>query len=145
MKETTKQRVRKVIDVSGLSIAAFERKLGWGNGYYNSCSDRLSLNKIQDVVNGFGVDRNWLITGKGEMFADKAKDIQQEIDFVGTSEPTTPFVNSTAVCDSVPRADYEKLKEDVSKLIASNDRLTKELAEQGKRMDIILEMLKSKI
>lgn len=145
MKETTKQRVKKVIDVSGLSIAAFERELGWGNGYFNSCSDRLSLNKIKDVVEGFGVDRNWLITGKGQMFSEKVNDVQKEIDFDMASEPITPYSTSEPKNDSVPRDEHERLKEDVSKLITSNERLSKELAEQGRRMDIILEMLKSKI
>lgn len=149
MEQTTKERVKEVAKVSGLSMAAFERKLNWSNGYLNNCSDRMSLGKIKDVVDTFGVDRNWLIAGKGQMFVEKQDEVpvQQEINCEVAKEPVPNFVASSQAEKSeyIHISDYKNLQKTIIELTESNSRLSKELSEQGKRMDVILGMLQSKM
>ena len=65
---TIKDRLQMILEMSGLSIAAFERKLGWSNGSFAKLTDNLSFGRVKTIVDAFGVDRNWLLSGKGEMF-----------------------------------------------------------------------------
>lgn len=68
---TMKERLRKLIEILGMSISAFERKMDWPNGTFNNFSSNLSVGRIKQVVDVCNINRNWLITGRGEMYEVK--------------------------------------------------------------------------
>lgn len=90
---TINERIRKVVELSGLSKTAFAQKINVSQQYISKLvnngtpSDRT----ISDICREFGVNEIWLRTGVGEMFMqlDRADEIA---DFVGkTLSRGTPF------------------------------------------------------
>lgn len=76
---TINERIRKVVEHSGLSKTAFAQKINVSQQYISKLvnngtpSDRT----ISDICREFGVNEIWLRTGVGEMFAplDRADEI----------------------------------------------------------------------
>lgn len=75
------ERVKKVIDLKGLSISAFEKAVGLSNNSIQVAIKRnanLKDETLNSILNAFPeVDPTWLLTGKGEMMAgekEKAPD-----------------------------------------------------------------------
>lgn len=63
-----KERIKKFIDHEGLSISAFEKTIEVSNGYVNSISKNIGIDKLNVIVEKYPqLSLEWLITGKGEM------------------------------------------------------------------------------
>lgn len=63
-----KDRIKKFIDHEGLSISAFEKTIEVSNGYVNSISKNIGIDKLNVIVEKYPqLSLEWLITGKGEM------------------------------------------------------------------------------
>ncbi|MDO4728422.1 MAG: S24 family peptidase [Bacteroidota bacterium] len=63
-----KDRLKSFIDYEGLTISAFEKKINASNGYVNSISKSIGLDKIENVVEFFPkLNLEWLLTGRGSM------------------------------------------------------------------------------
>lgn len=74
MEQTKNQRVRKVIESTGLSVNAFSKKAGVSQTTLASMLKRGTQPKdeiIDAIANAFNVSRSWLLTGEGEMLNDK--------------------------------------------------------------------------
>ena len=63
-----KDRIKKFIDHERLSISAFEKTIEVSNGYVNSISKNIGIDKLNVIVEKYPqLSLEWLITGKGEM------------------------------------------------------------------------------
>lgn len=111
METTTsiKDRLQMILEMSGLSIAAFERKVGWSNGSFSKLTDNLSFGRVKTIVDAFGIDRNWLLSGKGEMFkvhdANMSKKMLDNSDDVAASSDTLPKTQNKDIAATLP--DYD--------------------------------------
>ena len=90
---TINERIRKVVELSGLSKTAFAQKINVSQQYISKLvnngtpSDRT----ISDIGREFGVNEIWLRTGVGEMFAPLSR-AEEIAEFIGkTLSRGTPF------------------------------------------------------
>jgi transcriptional regulator with XRE-family HTH domain len=75
--EEISQRIKRLREALGISQRAFSRLLSLSAGYISGVeinsrpvNDRL----VKQIVSEFGVDKDWLLTGKGQMFVQKDTD-----------------------------------------------------------------------
>ena len=90
---TINERIRKVVELSGLSKTAFAQKINVSQQYISKLvnngtpSDRT----ISDICREFGVNEIWLRTCVGEMFAPLSR-AEEIAEFIGkTLSRGTPF------------------------------------------------------
>jgi transcriptional regulator with XRE-family HTH domain len=75
--EEINQRIKRLREALGISQREFSRLLSLSAGYISGVeinsrpvNDRL----VKQIVSEFGVDKDWLLTGKGRMFIQKDTD-----------------------------------------------------------------------
>jgi transcriptional regulator with XRE-family HTH domain len=75
--ETTSQRIKLLREALGISQREFSKLLSLSAGYISGVeidsrpvNDRL----IKQIVSEFGVNEEWLLSGKGQMFSKKDTD-----------------------------------------------------------------------
>ncbi len=81
MKINTRERIKELRKTLKLSQKEFGEKIGVSIGVVANIElDRAGLNPIllQHICDVFGVNRTWLETGEGEMFADLGSDAEFE-------------------------------------------------------------------
>ncbi|MCT4318766.1 S24 family peptidase [Elizabethkingia anophelis] len=65
---SVKDRVKQFVEYNSMSISAFEKRINASNGYVNSISKSIGLDKIETILENFpNINLEWLLTGKGEM------------------------------------------------------------------------------
>ena len=65
---TVKARIKEYCKEQNITIAAFEESIGVSNGYVNSISKSIGVDKINTIVEKYSnMDIEWLLTGRGSM------------------------------------------------------------------------------
>lgn len=124
---TIKDRINTIIEVKGLSKAAFERRCGLSNGFINNIVKGVGNDKIESILRAFpDIDRIWLLTGEGDMFASGGTNIGGNSTTIGdisgmTGSPIT--INANAELESM-RKTIEALQEQNRSLTEQNRTLT---------------------
>lgn len=74
-----KERLKSYIESSKMSVKAFELSIDVSNGYINSISKSIGIDKLQLILEKYpNLNLEWLITGKGEMLRNsEVKTIQE--------------------------------------------------------------------
>ena len=70
-------RIRKVINHSGLSDTAFAKSIDVPQATFSNMFQRESEPKpswLESIINKYNINAHWLLTGEGEMFAEKEKE-----------------------------------------------------------------------
>ncbi|MFA7615713.1 MAG: hypothetical protein WCY16_03925 [Weeksellaceae bacterium] len=63
-----KERLKSFADSVGLTVSALEKELNVSNGYINSISKSIGLDKLELLIEKFpNLNVEWLLTGKGSM------------------------------------------------------------------------------
>lgn len=71
---TVKERIKIVIKHYNLTVSAFEKSLNASNGYVNSISKSIGLDKITLILEKYSdINIEWLLSGKGEMLKSHQK------------------------------------------------------------------------
>lgn len=61
-----KQRIKEICEIEKISIAAFEKSIEVSNGYVNSISKSVGLDKLLKILEVYPhISMNWLILGEG--------------------------------------------------------------------------------
>lgn len=71
--DVIKKTLATVVKYSNLTNAAFERKLGWSNGYLNKAlkSGNITSDKVLDLFAFYPeISKEWLFTASGNMIAN---------------------------------------------------------------------------
>lgn len=77
--QTIKDRLKKYIEVSGLSVRDFERSIGASNGYVNSIRKGVSSDFLSKIIEQYpNLSREWLLFGEGEMLKSDEEDAPPE-------------------------------------------------------------------
>lgn len=67
MENSIKERVKDFLNYLAIGQNAFEKKVGWSNGYINNVKS-ISAEKLTDAINEYPqLNAEWLLTGRGEM------------------------------------------------------------------------------
>lgn len=63
-----KERLKRFIESRNISIRAFEESIRASNGYVNSISKSVGIDKLELIIENYpNLNMEWLLTGKGEM------------------------------------------------------------------------------
>lgn len=79
---SVKERVKKFVKYENISIIDFEKSINVANGYVNSISKSIGIDKINTILEKYpNLNIEWLLTGNGEMLKDSInnKDEQDKI------------------------------------------------------------------
>nr|DAG47230.1 MAG TPA: LAMBDA REPRESSOR (TRIPLE MUTANT)/DNA COMPLEX-DNA COMPLEX, DOUBLE HELIX, TRANSCRIPTION-DNA.1A [Caudoviricetes sp.] len=77
---TIKDRINAIIEIKGLTKAAFERKCGLSNGFINNIVKGVGEDKLEAILRNFpDINRVWLLTGEGEMLAATYNNTTQRV------------------------------------------------------------------
>jgi repressor LexA len=96
---SVKNRVKDFAESQNLTISAFEKLIKSSNGYVNSISKSIGLDKLELIIENFpNLDIEWLLTGNGSIIKSEK---QQEISAVNESRAEygikIPLVTTKAV------------------------------------------------
>lgn len=68
---SVKERIKIYLKSINLSITAFEESINVANGYVNSISKSIGVDKIELILENYPkLNLEWLLTGKGDMLKD---------------------------------------------------------------------------
>ena len=80
---TTKDRLLKYIEHTGLATSRFESLCGLSNGYVRNLKSQIGEDKLSNILNAFPeLSKIWLLTGEGSML------VNSSIDAAHTSPPS---------------------------------------------------------
>lgn len=65
---SVKKRIKIFIEEENLTVTAFEGSINASNGYVNSISKSIGIDKLELIVEKYpNLNLEWLLTGKGKM------------------------------------------------------------------------------
>lgn len=68
-----KDRVKAYCESEKITISSFERSIGVANGYVNSISRSIGIDKLTTIVEKYpNLNLEWLLVGKGDMYKNVA-------------------------------------------------------------------------
>lgn len=80
-----KSRLKKFVESQKITVTDFEKSIGVSNGYVNSISKNIGIDKICMLLENYpNVNLEWLFTGNGEMFKNGIVEMP-EVKFVDTN------------------------------------------------------------
>lgn len=104
---TVKDRVKKFCKSKGIRVSDFEKTLNVANGYVNSISKSIGIDKINTILENYpNLSLEWLLTGKGEMLKDNNHSDKQKEDIIYTTLPLIPI----EAIAGVPAGDFQGVR-----------------------------------
>ena len=74
-----KEMIKLFCETEHITISSFEKKIGVANGYVNSISKSIGIDKLVKLLEIFpNMNIEWLLTGTGEMYKSKTSNEQSE-------------------------------------------------------------------
>jgi hypothetical protein len=71
-----KERIKKFAKYSKITISAFEKSILVTNGYVNSISKSIGIDKIELILERYpNLNIEWLLAGRGEMLKEDIKEV----------------------------------------------------------------------
>ena len=113
-----KERIKKFIKYEDISITDFEKSINVANGYVNSISKSIGIDKINAILENYSnLSIEWLITGKGSMLKEAIPRDDQDIAIPATLQKgpdikPIPFVEQRVVA-GFGNADFSIADRDV--------------------------------
>jgi hypothetical protein len=131
---SVKDRLKKFVKYSNLTVKAFETSINVSNGYVNNMSKSIGIDKLELVLEKYSnLNLEWLITGKGEMLNPNS--------LTGAPEPIENHIKAGPTLDIDLKDELIMMqKKDINRLEKEINRLEKELAdclEQKKHTKVI--------
>lgn len=69
---TVKERIKAFCRAEGMAVSAFEESIGVSNGYVNSISKSIGIDRLNILIEKYSnLNIEWVLTGKGEMYKTK--------------------------------------------------------------------------
>lgn len=126
-----KERVKIYLEHKKMPISVFEKSINASNGYVNSISKSIGLDKIELILENYpNLNIEWLLTGKGSMLkADAKTNISQII----TGDSNIQSGNNTSIT-----GDCKEKVQELQKQLKEKD---KEIERQKKQIDKLFNMI----
>ncbi|WP_447767039.1 hypothetical protein [Sphingobacterium faecium] len=82
---SVKNRLKDYLKSQKIAIATFEKSIGVSNGYVNSISKSIGLDKLELIIENYSnMNIEWLLTGKGPIVKSEEYEISPEKKDVAT-------------------------------------------------------------
>ena len=99
---TTKDRLLKYIEHTGLATSRFESLCGLSNGYVRNLKSQIGEDKLSNILNVFPeLSKIWLLTGEGSMLVNNSANPSN------TSAPAAPSSIQEEETNRVPLIPFE--------------------------------------
>jgi len=122
---TIKNRLIKFAKLQEIPIARFERACGMSNGYMNSIRKSPGVEKLDNILRAYPyLNRDWLLTGDGEMIISNAKKKEEEETRLEKNKPADSEITMLKKKIVELKKEIEMLKEEKHTLIDTNSRLS---------------------
>lgn len=122
---SVKQRIREFVQAKSMAISAFEKSIGTANGYVNSITKSIGIDKLELIFSTYPeLDLVWLLTGTGSMLKP---DFHNDNNNPGANDKKNKFslTNIEAILQSV------KNQEPTDTTKFKNSYVIPEFSEQG--------------
>ncbi|PPL02131.1 hypothetical protein [Parapedobacter indicus] len=107
------KRIKCYLDHKEIKISAFEKSVGFSNGSFSGQLKRnrtIGLDKLENILKIYpDLNANWVLTGRGEMLADKQEDTQGDQQTILPKLPSVQF-------------SYERTIESLNHVIAAQQK-----------------------
>lgn len=98
MQDSVKDRLKLFLKYLGIGQAAFEKSVGFSNGYVNNIRKSMQPDKVQSIALSYPqLNISWLMTGTGDMLNEESKDETKNISkphYESTSYTTRPYIEA---------------------------------------------------
>lgn len=75
---SVKSRVKEFVKIEGITISEFEKSINASNGYVNSISKSIGLEKIERILKVYpSLNLEWLLTGNNTMLRNEAVHLKE--------------------------------------------------------------------
>ena len=69
---TVKERIKAFCRAEGIAVSAFEESIGVSNGYVNSISKSIGIDRLNILIEKYSnINIEWVLTGRGDMYKSK--------------------------------------------------------------------------
>lgn len=76
-----KTRIKQFCEAEGITVSSFEKSIGASNGYVNSISRSVGIDKLNRILEEYPyLSIEWLLTGNGNMKKLQEHDVPTSID-----------------------------------------------------------------
>jgi transcriptional regulator with XRE-family HTH domain len=143
------ERLRQVRRKIRLSQKAFGESLGFSQGYMSDIENfrtEPSRNVIDEIINVYNVNKDWLINGAGDIFGEEITK-EKETGENNISTPADSKINEDVNLVRLEEKlkDKERLIQTLDSLVKSKDSEIEQLKKSLKRTEEDLEDLKRKM
>ena len=144
---TVKDRIKFFCKNEKISVSEFEKTLNVANGYVNSISKSVGIDKINSILEKYpNLSVEWLLTGKGEMLKNTSPLISQTVKGNGNiSTAGNNNINIPIQTTSQEKSDNNKLLKELHNIIKDKDKtiasLRKELKEKTSQINRLLAII----
>jgi phage repressor protein C with HTH and peptisase S24 domain len=120
---SVKKRLKDFIKNKNLSVSAFEKSINASNGYVNSISKSIGVDKLNLILEIYpNLDIQWLLTGAGEMIKTEEKlNEAEKIDFSKMNVMMVPLVSKFAYAGYLDNMGDNEYFEDLPLIAFAND------------------------
>src|SRR5690554_4731439 len=116
-----KERIKQFCKAKRMSVVDFEASIGASNGYVNSISKSVGLEKLKYIIEVYpNLDLKWLFTGEGSMeVEEKYNDQHSDIDQSYILELQKKYIKELE--ENVYQLKKENTERNVGYIAAEND------------------------
>jgi hypothetical protein len=91
---SVKERIKIFCKNRGISISEFEKTIKASNGYVNSISKSIGLDKIESLLENYpNISLEWLLIGKGEMLKTNKQEPINNTEGISQDERISKLLN----------------------------------------------------
>lgn len=113
-----KDRIKLFIKKLGVTIQDFEKSISVSNGYVNSISKSIGIDKIGLILEKYpNLNIEWVLIGKGEMIKEEAEKEKFGTDLI----PLLDRIEKLSAENALLKKENEELKESCKKISRSTD------------------------
>ena len=127
---TVKERIKAFCRAEGMAVSAFEESIGVSNGYVNSISKSIGIDRLNTLIEKYSnLNIEWVLTGRGDMYKTKGTTSTSPCD----NSDIIPVKGNNKIPNGQPDTDINSV-DIISKLVATIQEQAEEIGQLRERI-----------